>query len=327
MNPLLISNLQSGGIITNYFCSSQCGHCLYGCSPYRAKNYIDEKTTRSNLKKIKDMGCNSVHVGGGESFLNFEGLLNVVRTTYHENVQIEYIETNSSWYKTQQQAIEWLLALKQYNIRTLLISISPFHNEYTPFDKVTGVMEACVKSGISVFPWRYEFYDDITTFDTSITHSLEEYVKLFGEDYIKQIPMRYWIQMGGRALATFKNINAPQPLANIINTNDQCNELADISHFHLDLYGNYVPGLCSGLSIARDDLGKPLDFDKYPIITSLYNNGIGGLVEWAQHRYNFAPAPAYHSKCHLCFDIRKFLTINCKLDSVELQPTEFYHFV
>ncbi len=48
MQLLHISSLYSGGLITNYYCTSQCRHCLYGCSPKWPKEYIiKEKAVNS----------------------------------------------------------------------------------------------------------------------------------------------------------------------------------------------------------------------------------------------------------------------------------------
>ena len=76
--PLVINRLGAGGIITNYNCSSRCAHCLYRCGPRRDKEYIDTDTLRKNIEKIISLGCNSVHVGGGEPFLNIAGLTRVL---------------------------------------------------------------------------------------------------------------------------------------------------------------------------------------------------------------------------------------------------------
>ena len=37
----VIDRLHSGGVITNYYCTSSCGHCLYFCSPKWKKEYIE----------------------------------------------------------------------------------------------------------------------------------------------------------------------------------------------------------------------------------------------------------------------------------------------
>ena len=96
---LKIDYLGSGGIITNYFCSSTCRHCLYACSPRREKDYISESVLSEIIHKIKAMHCHSVHVGGGEPFLNPDKLEVVMHGLYHSNIAVEYIETNSSWFR------------------------------------------------------------------------------------------------------------------------------------------------------------------------------------------------------------------------------------
>jgi hypothetical protein len=103
-----------------------------------------------------------------------------------------------------------------------------------------------------------------------------------------------------------------------------CTELLDVRHFHLDLHGNYIPGLCSGLAVQRDDLGRPLAVEKYPLLSTLHNTGIQGLFDLAAGEHGFQPAAAYLSKCHLCLDIRRHLVIERQLNSPELQPRAFY---
>ena len=66
MAEFVIKKLRSGGLITNYFCSSSCGHCLYNCSPHWEKRYIDPYTVEKNLRAVRALGCRSVHIGGGE---------------------------------------------------------------------------------------------------------------------------------------------------------------------------------------------------------------------------------------------------------------------
>jgi len=57
-----IKRLVSGGIITNYFCTSKCRHCLYNCGPHREKRYIDHATAEENLRLVRS-----------ESFENLAG--------------------------------------------------------------------------------------------------------------------------------------------------------------------------------------------------------------------------------------------------------------
>ncbi len=324
MNRLAITRLASGGLITNYYCSSRCRHCLYGCSPDWEKRYITRDQAGDNFRAVKSLKCRSVHIGGGEPFLNPDGLKEVVREAFDQGVSIEYIETNSSWFIDEPGAVELLSEIRHLGVSTLLVSISPFHNEHIPFRKVLGVMEACRRSGLTVFPWVQGFVSDISSFDVDTIHSLKEYTGRFGAGYVAGIPDRYWMHFGGRAIETFRDLFSPRPASIIAGSCCGCRELADTSHFHLDLFGNYVPGLCSGLAIRSPDLRRPLTVTDYPIITTLFNRGVAGLYEIAVSEYGFAPADGYLSKCHLCLSIRKYLVMVKKIDSPELQPNQFY---
>ncbi|MGD8371533.1 MAG: radical SAM protein [Syntrophobacterales bacterium] len=321
----MIKRLSSGGVITNYYCTSACGHCLYGCSPRWKKDYIDRETLGKILQKIKSLGCNSIHVGGGEPFLNPDGLKMVVEVVRSHGVHLEYVETNSSWFNGKGSAIEILSSLKESGLSTLLISMSPFHNEHIPFYRVKGVIEACRETGINIFPWISEFYSEIDAFDDRATHALSEYEDKYGGNYLSRLPSRYWIHFGGRALKTFAEVYGTKNSRDIISANKGgCKELLDVSHFHLDLYGNYIPGLCSGLAIRCDDLGSNLSPKDYPLLTTLYGEGIAGLFDIATTDYGFQPSKDYLSKCDLCFDIRRYLALEKNLESQELQPKGIY---
>jgi hypothetical protein len=322
---LRIAHLWSGGLVTNYFCSSRCAHCLYGCSPAWEKRYIDANTAKKNLLKVKELGCHSVHIGGGEPLLRPEQLIDVLDAGTSAGVRIEYVETNSSWYKDLSEAVALLRDLRTHGLATLLISMSPFHNEHIPFYKVKGVLQACQISGMAVFPWIEDFYNEVSAFDESIPHELIEYEKKFGEHYIKQAVYRYYLAIRGRALSLAKRFSKPYPVRDILRSNSQgCADLTDTSHFHLDLFGNYIPGLCSGLAIERDDLGLPIDKDKYLFLGLLYKRGIGALYNLAKRDFGFVAKESYISKCDLCTDIRRFLVREKGIESADLQPAEYY---
>ncbi len=323
---LCISHLRSGGLITNYYCSSACRHCLYRSSPRWPKAFMTADEARAALETGRRLGCRSLHIGGGEPLLNPGGVAAVLAAAQDAGLPIEYVETNASWYRNHDSACALLNRLSRAGLSTLLVSISPFHNEFIPFRKVRGVLAACRASGISVFPWIAQFTADLETFDPERPHALEEYEKAFGADYVPRLTGRYWISPGGRALETFGPYMEQIPVNRLIaQTRTGCAELADTTHFHLDLYGNYVPGLCAGLSIARQDLGSPLDSKAYPLITRLYAGGLGPLLSYVERSHGFILSKeCYASKCELCFEVRRFLVIDRGVDSPELRPREHY---
>ncbi|UCD32506.1 MAG: hypothetical protein JSV38_00985 [Desulfobacterales bacterium] len=242
-------------------------------------------------------------------------------------ISIEYVETNSSWFKDIASAVNMLTMLKRKGLRTLLVSISPFHNEYIPFSKVSGTIKACNEAGIHVFPWINDFVKDLTKFNPNETHSIGAFEKIYGKDYLSSVLKRYWIHMGGRALDTFRPVLDQWPYEQILENNqDGCAfELSDTSHFHIDLFSNYIPGLCSGLSIATHDLGKPLSEKKYPVLNTLFRLGVRGIYDLAYQTFKFRPSRSgYINKCDLCTEIRTFLVEKGTLDLAELSPKRFY---
>ena len=161
MAEFVIKKLRSGGLITNYFCTSSCKHCLYNCSPQWEKRYIDPVAAEKSLKKVPRLGCRSVHIGGGEPLLRPEKLGTVLEIASEIGISVEYVETNSSWYQDSESAAELLALLRQKGLQTLLVSISPFHNEQIPFSRVQGVIEAAGQVGVGIFPWISDFISDL----------------------------------------------------------------------------------------------------------------------------------------------------------------------
>jgi hypothetical protein len=322
---LTIRRLQAGGIITNYDCTSSCGHCLYRCGPHREPDYIDEQTLRNAASIMRRLGCRSVHVGGGEPFSKPDKLADMLAVADDLGLGIEYVETNSSWFSDLDSACELLEELRGLGLGSLLVSVSPFHNARIPFRKVRGVLEACRRTRLHPFVWVPGFIEEIAALGEEETHKLSEYEKRYGPDYLTGIPNRYWVHFGGRALSTFARVLPLDSADEVLGDNQRgCRELTRTEHFHIDLYGNYVPGLCAGLAIRAEDLGEPLDPDRYPLLVLLYDRGIQGLHDLATREHGFEPRErGYISKCDLCDHIRRHLARQ-KLYESELRPAGFY---
>ncbi|MCS7180742.1 MAG: hypothetical protein NZ891_05260, partial [bacterium] len=93
-------------------------------------------------------------------------------------------------------------------------------------------------------------------------------------------------------------------------------------HIHIDLYGNYMPSFCAGITIGNYEevLEKGIN-DEDKVLKFLLND-IYELLLWAES-YGYKRKDGYVNKCHLCLDIRKFLIENnFRFDS--LKPEEFY---
>jgi hypothetical protein len=311
MTRFAVKHLASGGVITNYNCVSQCGHCLYNCGPHRPKDYLDAAMAEKIFRTIIQWGCGSVHIGGGEPLMQPRKLEAVLEAARTAGMGIDYVETSSAWFVDGEKAVSVLQALKAAGLRTLLVSISPFHNAAIPYARVMGVIDACRRSGIQVFPWVNAFVRDLSRLDIRRPHAMSEFEAAYGSDYLKRIPDRYWIHLGGRALQTFRPVYPRHPLEHVLEKSPpNCSRaLGDTSHFHIDLYGNYIPGLCAGLALAMEDLGGPFSAEAYPLLHRLATAGIRGLYEMAVQDCGFVPQrSAYLNHCDVCSEIRGVLS-------------------
>ena len=266
-----------------------------------------------------------MHIGGGEPMLDEDGLVAVLDTCRECGIGIDYVETNSSWYRDDESAVRTLQRLLEHGCDTLLISISPFHSEYIPFKKVRAVLAACRATGMRTFPWTTEYVPEISQLDENKPHKLAEFKQHFGEDFVRTIPQRYSLNLNGRCLETFRDELPGIALQRILDAARRpCSEMWQNSHFHIDLHGNYVLTSCVGLACSADDLGRPLGAQKYPWLNLLHNDGLAGLHQRATDEYAFTPRQTYLNKCDLCQHIRQHLVINQAINSPDLQPVGFY---
>lgn len=324
---LAVTQLRSGGLIATYQCQSACPHCLYRGGPGRAAEYIDQNTAATLFAKALSLGATRMHVGGGEPLADPLSLAGVLAAAAETGMPIEYVETSGSWFDDADEAAELLAELRDMGLTRLLVSITPMHNGFIPLRKTLGTIAAARAAGVDVFPWQEHFLEDLQAFDPETTHGFGEYLNRFGPLYPARILERIWIHLGGRAFDLFAPVLGRLPVEAVLAaaSADCRSELTDAGHFHMDLYGDYVPGLCSGLAIRATDLGGSLDPELYPILSTLAESGIRGLYNYAANLEDFVVNPAgYVNKCELCQDIRRHLAERGWFESTELSPAEFY---
>lgn len=328
----MINHLSSGGIITNYTCTASCAHCLYASSPRREGGYIAADLLRALLRKVAALGCRSFHIGGGEPFLNVEGLLETVRTIREEGARVDYLETNAFWFKDGDSARRLLDGIREAGCDTLMVSVCPFHIEYVPLAKAEGAVRACEDTGMRYFLWQDQYYAELARLDRNTTHSLAELSALYGEDYVPRAARRFGLRVNGRALRTLKPYLTRRPAEAVVTEaaaeegEGGCGELRAVDHFHLDLYGNYIPPGCVGLALDYRFLGTEVP-ESHRVLRILDRKGIGGLLEYARGEQGFVPDPeGYVSKCDLCLAIREHLVLSRggTANHPGLGPEDFY---
>ena len=322
----IVERLVTGGIMTNYKCSVHCAHCRHNASPLRNGGFISVEMLDEILQKLKEFGCKSVHLEGGEPFLYPNELIRAVKQINQSSIYLEHIVTNGSWYQNQKNTREILKELKQNGLRRLLLKVSPFQNENIPLNKVNKVAHVAEELGINVMIWDNEIYPEVASFDISKTHSLHKYLKKFGPDYMKKLAECFNVTFAGRTFTAYEKYLNKYTVTDLLLSNKGClSSFQTQHHFHVDLFGNFIFSHTNGLAINIKDLGKPIDPRKYPYLSILINGGINSLYKLATNKYGFKAKTEYISKCHLCYEVRKFLVTEKGIVSPYLQPVEFYN--
>jgi hypothetical protein len=251
-------------------------------------------------------GCPSVHIGGGEPFLDFEKLLAVIGELNKARIGIDYIETNAFW-ASEAGAPEKLKILAEEGIDALCISLDPYHAEYVPYGNPIRLAKICEHIGMGYFLWKREFLSALSALDASKTHSRADMEKAINGGYIGGTARAYGIGYGGRAVNIEDEFGPPRPAGQYEGDKSPCGNLLSTGHFHVDLEGFFIPPGCTGIRIPLAEAAFGIPGGKYPVFEALYSNGVAGLCKLAKER-GFEPRKSgYASKCGLCFYARKFL--------------------
>ena len=307
--------LYHGGVMVNYRCTAACRHCLYACSPTREAGYITRETARNICRLLRAGRCCSVHIGGGEPFLDFNGLVMVVQELNSAGIRIEYVETNGFW-ASMPEATERLRCLLVEGVDTLCISLDPFHAEYVAYSNPLGLARLCDELGMGYFLWKEQFVPYLSRLEADKSHSRAEMEARLSAAYIRDTARAYGIRLGGRAVNIERAYSAFSPYDKLVD-DKPCRGLLSTEHFHVDLHAYFIPSGCTGLRLPLAELIAGIPDGRYPVFEALYRGGVAGLLRLALERGNEArggtPVPfvpdkaGYPSKCNLCFHLRRYL--------------------
>ena len=328
----------SGGLILSYKCNAECQHCMYACSPKWKDDWISKNNLYKILEQLADKiepspyGSNDIslnfglHFTGGEPFLNYKLLCEAVDMASDLNIPSTFVETNGYWAVNDDITKDKLNLLKKKGLKGILISVNPFYLEYVPFERTERAVRISHEIfGEDMMVYQFEYYRRFRRLGIKDKMSFNDFINIEkGEDFAKNA--EFFIT--GRAAYTLKLQNIfPRYQANHL-CKDQCKPpFLRNWHNHFDNYGNFIPGYCSGISLGDCReldklLEKGISDKEYPILKFLINDDFEGLLSFAKEYGYCENQQGYLSKCHLCIDIRKYLSY--KNEFKELEPKEFY---
>ncbi|MBS3733954.1 MAG: hypothetical protein KGY99_03400 [Phycisphaerae bacterium] len=297
------------GILLSYWCSARCASCYLCCGPER-RGWIDADLALRAWRGLVDAsphGCR-VHLTGGEPFGNWDLLITIARRAHAEGLgPLEKVETNAFWADDDAIIRRRLAALDVAGMQTLSVSADPYHQQFVPIVRVRRLVRAAEEvlgSGRVQVRWRDWLAEGIDTAGLS----LERRRRLFAE-----YAQRRRDRLTGRAAGMLGRHLLAKSVFDLADEN--CRQpLLRGRHVHVDPAGRISPGTCAGIVVGRvgpqtpGEIWRRLDADhgRRAIVATLVRKGPVGLVDEAR-RAGFRPAAQYAGKCHLCWEVRRFM--------------------
>ena len=295
---------------------------MFASSPECKKEYISKESAIAAAQLLKKAGTVSVHIGGGEPFINFEALCNLIQALNNCGVGIDYIETNGYWCRDREFAKSRLETLQKLGVTTVMVSVDPYHIEYVPLERPLMLCTLLDEYGFDYFIWQQKFLKRLMALDITKVHTKEELEKVLGKDYIEETASEYGLGINGRALAFAEKIYSLRP-AEYWATDEECPSLTNPHHCHIDLYGNAIPSRCTGICAkAEDYLNSDFSEDTYPALSRLVSGGTKELYEYAKEKGFVPHDKGYPTRCSFCFAMREYL--ERVSPSADLAPSDFY---
>ena len=316
------------GLVVNYACNAACRHCLYACSPKRNSGYMSEDSCERICLLLQERGIDTIHIGGGEPFLDFKSLLGVIRTVRRAGLNIEYLETNGFWASDEKRAVYYLGELKQAGAETLLISIDPFHVEYVPVESPLRLADICKKVEFGYFLWQEQFQEKLSHLESDRVYSRYELEKTLSQDYILETTEAYGLgTQTGRAINIAQEYFPKIPVADLIKNSHACHNLLNTTFMHIDLYEKFIIPGCTGITIPLEDAVRGVPRGRYPVYEALVSDGVAGLLKFIDG-LGLTFEEEYVSYCSLCFNIRHWLSKTgtyAELDSEHYEAVLSYY--
>lgn len=322
------------GVILHYECTYQCEHCLYACRPGLKETIRTRDLDRLLDSVLRACPQAALHVGGGEPFVNRNRLIHVLNGIRSRGLLLEYVETNGFWVK-KPDAKNRLEEVRRAGCSCLLLSISPFHNAFLSCRDNERAYRMIVEvfGPQGIFPWHPAHYSFLERVDPVRPVSFEEYARHFKPpELVVQLTGINYLHLAGRAAWNLSSLMRPAPAEAWFDK--QCGqELSSPIHAHIDPYGHYLTGFCSGLQIGSQEafrldelFQEGISLDAYPLLEMLIQGSLGDLNRFAGKKGFKENPKGYVSACHLCGHIRTWLFQETAPDKryVELAPHSFY---
>lgn len=297
---------RSAGLLLTYKCNCACEFCYYNCSPDKG-GLMPVEMALAAWESLRILAGDDakVHITGGEPFLYWEHLLEIMRKAKSQGLgNTDLIETNGFWAANEKIVRERIKTLDELGMRRLKISVDPFHQRFVDTESVRLLANVAIDllgQQRVLVRWRKYLDNPADIKELSNNQLQQQYIKS-----IKDYPCRFTGRAGGK-LAMLSPCNSLEELKAL----DCKADFLGAKGVHIDPYGNVFSGTCSGIIIGNitrtplEDLWKQFSPEQNEVVDTLFNLGPAGLLDKFSGS-GYKPAAAYADKCHLCTNIRQW---------------------
>lgn len=314
---------RSAGLLLTYKCNGACEFCYYNCGPEKnGLMPVDTAISAWQSLKILDGDSVKIHITGGEPFLYWERLQEILKEAEKQNFgKVDLIETNGFWATNEKIIRQRLKRLVELGMSRFKISTDPFHQEYVDIEPVRRLAEIATRilgPERVLVRWQKYLEDSAKMKSLSSAGREQKYISA-----MKDYPCRFT----GRAAGRLAELVASKPIDAIASMNCK-SDLLGAKGVHIDPFGNVFSGTCSGIIIGNvnqtrlEDIWKQFGPAECELINTLFNYGPYGLLEEAD-KLGYKKVKFYADKCHLCTSIRQFF-LDKGLEKLIIGPAECY---
>jgi len=313
------------GLLLTYWCNASCASCYVCSSPNRREEMTVEEALAfwRSLVEAGPHGCR-IHLSGGEPFGDWPRLIEICRRAQAEGLgRLQKVETNAFWATEAGVARDRLRALDAAGMEKLVISTDPYHQQFVPIGHcrlAARIAEELLGAGRVQVRWRdwlVEGTDTASWSDSRRAELFARYARRGRDRLCGRAADRLAPLLPGRRAEQF----ADKPCRGA---------LLRSRHVHVDPAGRLMPGTCAGIVLGTvgpesvSEIWQRLDADhaRRPIVGRLAAAGPVALLAGAV-RGGFEPRPGYADKCHLCWDLRRWM-VGRGLGGAELHPAWMY---
>ncbi|HGZ9457529.1 TPA: YydG family radical SAM peptide epimerase, partial [Staphylococcus aureus] len=121
-------------------CNASCDHCCFSCSPFSSVKMEDSYIRTTVLEFAKNSEIDLISFTGGEIFLNYGFLEELLMITKNYNKKVTLI-SNGFWGSSRKLVRKYFSDFMKYNVVALTISYDEYHEPFVKVNSVKRIFE------------------------------------------------------------------------------------------------------------------------------------------------------------------------------------------